>query len=1138
MGALLSLLFAVISGVSCVNEKYDMSGDNLNLEVTPFQEGLTLPLGETEQIKLAELLKDVDQDVLECINGAYAVRMNDSFDASESLSSLKDMIKIDDVSFSEAFEFSLGDVDVSDIKVEARKYEFTQDFLDSFDIPEITMPSIANNIEVDLGLPAVTTPALDVQPVADRVKVLSLVDGAAVPEANRNDEVISLDKSLYDVDTHFELSGLSVPMEIKLPSEVKSVNDIVLDPNAKLKVSLSLEGSLLASGKVIPDINVNLGSLFDIDGINDNVLRLQDDWTLTEAQGYKNSKEYKIADLSIQSGDWKPAADGLVLDKSFNVPVDGEIIFEDLKTTTNRLSDPANKEVYISLKVEFMNLGITDVEVGIEPVAISETKSVDMNSTISVPEGIEGIGGVKFTETSGIVIDIKSEGLSELRGLEAEMSALTIAFPKTLKVEGAVDNVLTINDVDLVKGYKETVKVTGIDLPAPVGGKISFNEKIEVKAVASAGGNLHSADLSGTSGNSIVIDVKSELEVDDYNISIAGIDSALDIEGQEISVELPESLADLKEIEVYPKGSPEITIDIDFPSVGLEIAPAAEGFTVYFPEMLRFKALPAEYNYAAATNSITFKNTLPESIKLPVEKLVLAPVKADDGKFYARGKFEIGGGVALAAGTLDKAQIDELKNSEKKVSVVANIPEIVPSTVDFDSFEISISENFEFEVLSAEDMPEEIVSVGLIELKDTRINISLNAPELLELGSALTVDLTVDMPDMIKVSGAALDKDGNVVLSGSLDKDGNIKIPSINVDALDLSGLDLKNGIKDVVSIDGTVKLADANVDIDKWTSKKLKIDFNVDITDIDIVRLTGKVDYDVEPVVESVDLSDVAELLGNMGAEANLDFNHAHLALEVLTDLEVCVEADIELVPYYDGKADAGKTIRTSFVLDPSNASTKFWLANKKDRCPGDYSFVEADILGILRNIPEKLELKLTAGTDPEFECVIEPKKDYMLKADYVFELPLEFGEDFEITYKDTIPNLPSIVGSLLSKGSKVKLAGEIVNSLPLGLDLQLNFLDSNGNRVQTADGCCAQSIASCGLDGSASKTELDMVVAVSGSNAADIASLELVFNADSGDATGVPVTDQAYLQAKLQLVLPEGITVDLSEIMNNDEK
>ena len=129
--------------------------------------------------------------------------------------------------------------------------------------------------------------------------------------------------------------------------------------------------------------------------------------------------------------------------------------------------------------------------------------------------------------------------------------------------------------------------------------------------------------------------------------------------------------------------------------------------------------------------------------------------------------------------------------------------------------------------------------------------------------------------------------------------------------------------------------------------------------------------------------------------------------------------------------------------------------------------------------------------------------------------------------------------MGSLLSNGNKVKLAGEINNALPLGLDLTFNFLDSYGNVVPMADGCGVQKIAPCGLDGSAVKTPLEVVLGLrEGVNSADITSLELVFNANSAGVTGVPVTEDAYLQAVLQLVLPEGITVDLNDILNKEDK
>ncbi len=1139
--ALLSLLCFVVLGSSCIKEEYDMTEDNLNLEVTPFQEGLTLPLGETEQIKLADLLKDMDQDVLDCINGAYTVRMNDSFDVSDNLSSLKDLIDIEDVKFSKTVNFRLNDVDVSDVRVPSQQYDFSQKFDLALEAPEIVMPSVGSSIKAEVELPEVHTPALGVSSISpEPINILSLLEGGSIPENFRNDEEIALERELYTMDTHFELSSLSVDIEnVSLPSDVESVNKIVLNPDAKVKVSLALNGSLLSSGKVIPDIEVNLASIFDLEGSSDDILHIQgDEAVLSEANGYKASVMSDISGLKINSDDWKMISGCLTLNKSFDVPVEGEVSFQDLKTTTNRLSDPANKQVSIDIKVEFIDLDLEDVEVGLKPVAISDSKDVEMNTSVQIPSEIESVSGVKFTADSGLELEIKSSGLNALRGLEAELSELTIIFPEVLKVDGAVDNRLIVKDVDLLAGYKQTVKITGIELPEPVNGTVTLNEKIEVKAEASVGGNLHTADLSRAVDGAVLIDVKSNLVVEDYNVTVAGYDKTLDIDGKVISVELPEALSDLEEIIVYPKGNPVITIDMAFPVVDFDIVPSAQGLTISFPEMLKFKNLPDEYNYSSVSNTITFKNALPTDINLPIEKLVLTPVQDEDGKYYAKGRFDIAGGVSLNSATLNKAQIEDFANGDLNVSVVANIPEIVPDVLDIDNFETNIHEEFALDLLSAEDMPAEVVSLGLVELKDTKIDISLNAPELRELGSSLTFELAVAMPEIVKVSGVDLNENGSLVLSGRLDQNGVIRLPSVNVDALDLTGCDLKGGIRDNIVIDGTIKLADASLDIDKWLSKDLEVDFDAAITNIDIERLTGKVNYAVDPVIETVDLGDVAGMMNDLGAEANLDFNHAHLALEVVTDLEVRVAADIELVPYYNGKADADKAVTATLILDPENASTKYWLANNGDRCPDGYTPVSVDILGLIKNIPEKLELRLTACTDPEYDCVLEPAKDYSLVANYLFELPLEFGEEFEITYRDTIPEIPAIVGALLAKGNKVKLAGEIENALPLALDLRVNFLDSNGNVIPAAEGCCTQKINSCGLDASVSKTPLDITVAVRGGvKAEDITALELVFNANSGDAVGVAVTDQAYLKAMLKVILPEGVTVDLKDLMNNEE-
>lgn len=1131
-----------------------MSGDNLNLEVTPFEDGLTLPLGSTEKIQLKELLKDVDADILDIgENGAYSIRFNDSFDMSEQLSSLTDLIEIPDVDFSQKVSFQLNDVDVSDVKVEAQDYVFEHDLSTSVNAPEVTMPAISLKIEVAAGLsdfaPAPSDMVIDMAPVEHDMEFMSLSDAADdIAGTVDGNTPLSLEDNMFadvlETSVGLEVNE-TVGMNISLPKGINSVDEIILSDKAALKVTMEVVNSFLYSGALVPDVDLDLSKVFHLKGISNSVAHLEDDFRLTEKNNYKQSVVYDIESLAVTSDDWsrKDADSPYVLDKNFDVNADGEILFEDLMTTANLIK--SCKNIDVRLVIEFVDLEIADVVMGIDPVEISQENVVPISmDNLEIPEAIESLGNISFVEGAGLDIIVKAQNADKVRGLDLGLETLAITFPKALSVEGAdADNKIMIAEVDLAKGVEKHVNITGINLPEAVDGRISFNENIEVKAVANASGTVHSADLPAESADDvkILVNVESSLEVADYQVKMAGCDYALEIEPEVIKVEIPETLADMSEITIYPEGSPVVKMNFDIPELALDVTPSADGLCVSFPKMLRFKELPSSYNYDLATNSITLTGSFPSEVSLPVEKLVLAPVQdSADGKYYAEGEVNVKGGISLAAGTLYKADVESLSKAGK-ISVVAHVPEIVPSTLALDTFETSIREEVVLDILSAKDVPAELVSLGEIELDEAFINISLDASALPDLGSAkLSVDLAVDLPDMIQAEGA--DAAGNLTLSGEINEKGQIVLDPVKVNALDLTGMDIRNGIKDVLVIDGTVKLSEASLDLDKWLAKDLEIEFNASLKDIKIARLSGNVDYKVDPVVEAVDLSDFTSALGDMGADANFDFNHAHLALEVTTNLSIPVEAEIELVPYYNGKADASKAVPATLLLQPAESAdqiqvSKFWLADNDDRMPSGYTFVEADLLGIINEMPEKLEFRLNAATDPERESVLEPSADYMLTALYLFELPLEFGEEFDITYKTEIPEIPAILGSLLSQGTKVKLAGEIVNSLPLGLDLRFNFLDKNGNVVPLAEGCGVQKISPCNLDASASTTPLDIVLALKEGTTAEIASLELEFNANAAGVAGIPVKEDAYLQAVLQLVLPEGLTIDLGDIMNNDK-
>ena len=112
-GRMATYCIAILSVLSCIREEYTVSEENLNLEVTVFQDGVHIPLGITDSLKVKDLLETFGQgesseylQYLKTIgsDGAYAIVMSETMDFSGSLAeleSLKDQLRIDGMSVQE-----------------------------------------------------------------------------------------------------------------------------------------------------------------------------------------------------------------------------------------------------------------------------------------------------------------------------------------------------------------------------------------------------------------------------------------------------------------------------------------------------------------------------------------------------------------------------------------------------------------------------------------------------------------------------------------------------------------------------------------------------------------------------------------------------------------------------------------------------------------------------------------------------------------------------------------------------------------------------------------------------------------------------------------------------------------------------
>ena len=146
-----------------------------------------------------------------------------------------------------------------------------------------------------------------------------------------------------------------------------------------------------------------------------------------------------------------------------------------------------------------------------------------------------------------------------------------------------------------------------------------------------------------------------------------------------------------------------------------------------------------------------------------------------------------------------------------------------------------------------------------------------------------------------------------------------------------------------------------------------------------------------------------------------------------------------------------------------------------------------------------------------------------------------MEFGDDFQFVYRDTIPDIPAEIVDILAYGS-LGLGGYVESSLPLNMHMSVNMLDSKGRVINVGDQVGKQIINSCDREGRPVISPIDLLIANNtGADLSDVKSLEVMFKVDSKNVGGVPFRKDSFIRAVLTARIPEGLTLDLGSVMES---
>lgn len=271
------------------------------------------------------------------------------------------------------------------------------------------------------------------------------------------------------------------------------------------------------------------------------------------------------------------------------------------------------------------------------------------------------------------------------------------------------------------------------------------------------------------------------------------------------------------------------------------------------------------------------------------------------------------------------------------------------------------------------------------------------------------------------------------------------------------------------------------------------------------------------------------------------LDVVHPHIMLTATTNLGIPADGELIITPVVGGEAHTDDMIDVFLTLPMSQSSDEtktisYWLGDTPDLCPEECVFVQADISRLVRRIPDEFLFSLSSTIDQIENCLIEPHAEYVFDVEYDFVIPLEFGEELHMEMSDTLTGLPEIMKQIMGRNA-VQLTGNVTNSLPVQLDLKIDMLDVNGKVIPMKE-AVSQKIAACKEDGTPSSSPLALTLNVlNRSHASEMDALKLSFVISSPGYEGLAIMEEDYVQAELQLTVPEGFTIDFAEL-DSDEK
>ena len=517
--------------------------------------------------------------------------------------------------------------------------------------------------------------------------------------------------------------------------------------------------------------------------------------------------------------------------------------------------------------------------------------------------------------------------------------------------------------------------------------------------------------------------------------------------------------------------------------------------------------------------------------------------------------------VIAAANNLDKSALDALNDKELNFAYSGTL-KVKNANVQTDKIETTIDDTTYVSI--DEKIDKALVEVSRINL----VNPAAMAVGLKFQGIPQTIDaltfsnVTIEFPDFLRLGYYGNDsrvklESGKLIIDGDLTRDkgelsdyGNgFVIQGLQIEGMEFSTPQRINAQHHLVLSDQEVRIK-GSVSVDGQTVNSGDMDEitvipNVNFASVKVQSIIGKVDPEIDPIHEDVELSlgsDV-DFLKNEGNRFTLSDPEIVISLTSSVTVPInlalqltSTDSDNKLIPASPVVADENNGIIKLPACPLNEEKHVTTMIIYKDKMPStdlpNPLYVRMSRLSdLMTTIPDKIQFDLTATADTSNAYEVDITRELTVEGSYDVQVPLSFN-DLYMEYSDTIKDLSDNLKDVADKieSAEIFIDAKAFSTIPLGVTITAVPLDYKNREIRDI------SIEKCLISaGSKDGTEVDVHIAVNLKKKGALEKLEAIgFKAECESVNGKQSSIQKgqYVQLHdIVLNMPNGVNVDFTE-------